>query len=142
MLRLAEAERFLLCTGKELQAEIRDVLTRPALRRKNARYSDQDIEDFIRRYETLALHFDPISASFRYERDPKDEHIINLALTAKADYIVSRDNDLLDLMDEGRKDGRDFRERFPLLTILDPVAFLNRIALPAESDELPPSNTD
>lgn len=119
----------MLCTGEELQAEIRDVLTRPALRRKNARYSDQDIEDFVQRYETLALRFDPVPSYFRYERDPKDEHIINLAITAGANYIISRDNDLLDLMDETRKDGREFRARFPMLIILDPVAFLNRIAL-------------
>ena len=134
ILRLAEAGRVILCNGEELKAEIRDVLTRPALRRKNKRYSDQDIENFIQRYETLSLHFDPLPASFRYERDPKDEHIINLALAANAPYIVTRDKDLLDLMDDSLPEGQDFRARFPTLTILDPVDFLNLLASLPEPD--------
>lgn len=33
------------------------------------------------------------------ERDPKDDKIISCALAAQADYIVSRDLDLLDLVE-------------------------------------------
>jgi hypothetical protein len=41
-----------------------------------------------------------------------------------ARYLVSRDNDLLDLMDGGRPEGRQFRHRYPGLIIVDPVGFL------------------
>jgi putative PIN family toxin of toxin-antitoxin system len=46
-------------------------------------------------------------------RDPKDEPYLNLALAVGAQYLVSRDKDLLDLMNDG-----SFRQRYPDLTIL------------------------
>jgi hypothetical protein len=42
-------------------------------------------------------------------------------------YLVSRDNDLLDLMREDLAVGKDFRQQFPTLMILNPVAFLRQI---------------
>jgi hypothetical protein len=56
---------------------------------------------------------------FSYPRDPDDEPYINLAIAAAAQYLVSWDKDLLDLMRD-----EDFRQRFPGLTILNPVALL------------------
>jgi len=40
-----------------------------------------------------------------------------------AKYLVSRDNDLLDLMQD-----ETFRQRFPGLVILDPVTLLGELA--------------
>jgi predicted nucleic acid-binding protein len=37
---------------------------------------------------------------FEYPRDPNDEPYINLAIPARAKYLVSRDKDLLDLMSD------------------------------------------
>ena len=34
---------------------------------------------------------------FTYDRDPKDEKYVNLAIAGNASFIVSRDKDLLDL---------------------------------------------
>ncbi|HVS82883.1 MAG TPA: hypothetical protein VHE60_14230 [Pyrinomonadaceae bacterium] len=56
-----------------------------------------------------------------------DEPYLNLAIEVKAYYLVSRDNDLLDLMKSTTADGIEFQERFPSLSILDPVAFLKEI---------------
>ena len=61
---------------------------------------------------------------FSYSRDPKDEKYVNLAFEAKADYIVSRDNDLLDLMTGFDDDSKEFRQRFRRLKIVTPVEFL------------------
>jgi putative PIN family toxin of toxin-antitoxin system len=41
-----------------------------------------------------------VSNDFRYPRDPDDEAVINLAIEAGARYLVSRDKDLLDLMND------------------------------------------
>jgi|GEM_PF-3297070 len=87
------------------------------------------------RVNCYAVLIKDVPERFRYERDPQDEPYLNLAIVTRADYIVSRDNDLLDLMDESRAEGQDFRVRFPMLTILDPVAFLNRIASLPSNDE-------
>lgn len=64
---------------------------------------------------------------FDFERDPKDEIIINLAIEAEADYIVSRDKDLLDLMTGYTDECKDFRRRFRRLKIVEPVEFLTII---------------
>lgn len=64
---------------------------------------------------------------FRYERDPEDEPYINLALAVDAKYIVSLDNDLLDLMKPSLKTSADFHRRFPLLRVGTPVALLQEI---------------
>ena len=58
--------------------------------------------------------------------DPDDAHHVNLALAASAELIISRDRDLLDLMDPSRKESVEFRRRFPLLRIQDPVQFLRQ----------------
>ena len=42
----------------------------------------------------------------------------------KADYLVSRDNDLLDLMKWEKEDGREFQKRFRFLQIVTPENFL------------------
>jgi predicted nucleic acid-binding protein len=62
-----------------------------------------------------------------YPRDPDDEMVINLAIHVDAEYVVTRDKDLLVLMDETRPEGRFFRKRFPGIAILDPVAFLQAL---------------
>ena len=56
---------------------------------------------------------------------------INFAVEAKADYIVSRDNDLLDLMTGHTKECKEFRQRFRLLKVVDPLEFL-KIATPSK----------
>jgi predicted nucleic acid-binding protein len=60
-------------------------------------------------------------------RDPDDAHYVNLALAADARLIVSRDRDLLDLMDSAKPEAAEFQSRFPALRILDPVGFLREI---------------
>jgi len=52
--------------------------------------------------------------------DPK---YVNLALAAGAKYLVTRDQDLLDLMKD-----EAFYKQYPQLTILDSVAFLRELA--------------
>jgi predicted nucleic acid-binding protein len=59
-----------------------------------------------------------------FARDPKDEPYINLARTAQAQYLVSRDADLLDVPTASDKDSRRIREDCPSLEIVDPVTFL------------------
>ena len=60
-------------------------------------------------------------------RDPDDEPYLNLALEADAQFLVTRDRDLLDLMRSDTKEGRDSQSRFPDLKIVDPVMFMKEI---------------
>ncbi len=64
---------------------------------------------------------------FAYQRDPEDAHYVNLAVAADARLIVSRDKDLLDLMDLAKPEAADFQNRYPALRILSPVEFLREV---------------
>lgn len=46
---------------------------------------------------------------FEYPRDPQDEPFLNLAIEVEADYLISRDPDLLDLMKWEQAEGRAFQ---------------------------------
>jgi len=74
------------------------------------------------RIDQVARKIDDVPASYSLPRDPDDEPYLNLALAANADYLVTWDKDMLDLMqDEG------FRSQYPQLTILNPVALLQAL---------------
>jgi predicted nucleic acid-binding protein len=63
-----------------------------------------------------------VRSSYRLARDPDDEPYLNLAIAAKASFLVSRDNDLLDLMKDDA-----FRKAYPDLAIVDPPTFASHV---------------
>ena len=71
----------------------------------------------------IAVVFDCM-VSCKPLRDPKDEPYLNLAIATKTSFIVSRDNDLLDLMRWDQAEGREFQKRFRFLRVVTPEAFL------------------
>jgi putative PIN family toxin of toxin-antitoxin system len=119
---LVDADRIQPCLSEAVLAEVREVLNRPKLQMKFRRLTPERIAAFIWRVQTKGLVVDDVPRSFTFERDPDDEKYVNLALAAGASFIVSRDKDLLSLMSD-----EDFRNRFPRLTIVDPVEFLRII---------------
>ena len=102
--------------------EVRDVLVRPRIRAKNPAITDDSVAAFCRRVEQVALRIDPVPALLTLARDPDDEPYLNLAIAVSGDYLVTRDNDMLDLMQDPA-----FRARYPTLMILDPMALLQRL---------------
>lgn len=125
-LELFEDGKIELFISDAVLNEIGDVLTRPDLQHRFPLLTQERAEDLLGGLKERATLLESIPAEFSYDRDPKDEMYVNLALAAGAAYLVSRDKDLLDLMKE-TDTGRNFRQRFPSLTILDPVAFLRKI---------------
>jgi uncharacterized protein len=118
-LDFVEGGRLALYVSDAILAEVRDVLGRPRIRAKNPAITDEGVDEFCNRIRQVARTIDPVPASFTLTRDPDDEPYLNLAIAASADYLVTRDNDMLDLMQDAA-----FRARYPTLTILDPVALL------------------
>lgn len=127
-LNLAEEGFVELCLSAAILAEVKDVLTRPETRKRFPDLTIPDVEEFLANISSQAMIYLNVPEEFRYARDPKDEPYVNLALVARAKYLVTRDSDLLDLMDESTEEGRAFRFKYPFLTILDPVAFLKKMA--------------
>ena len=92
---LEQQADYELLTSQAINDEVMDVLTRSSIRKKFTQISDED----VRKIETTLL-----SATFveiqptdleRICRDPKDDIFLACAKAAKADYLVSEDNDLL-----------------------------------------------
>jgi putative PIN family toxin of toxin-antitoxin system len=110
--------------------ELREVTNRPAVIAK-LRLVAERVDEFFEAIEIAATVLAGFPAVFSYQRDPDDAHYINLALAADAKLIVSRDKDLLDLMDAAKPEAVEFQNRFPALRILNPVGFLREF----ESEE-------
>jgi putative PIN family toxin of toxin-antitoxin system len=108
--------------------ELRDVTSRPKVIAKLRLVQDR-VEEFFEAIEIAATLLDGFPQVFTYQRDPDDADYINLALAADARLIVSRDKDLLDLMDATKPEAADFQKHFPALRILNPVAFLREIGV-------------
>jgi uncharacterized protein len=122
-LQLARDGKIALCVSPAILAEVAEVLARPKLRKKLPSLTAGRITAFLEDVANFAELFLDVPSQFRYDRDPKDEPYINLAIFVNARYLTSRDRDLLDLSEDDT-----FRLRFPDLLILDPVTFLREVA--------------
>jgi len=113
-----------LFVSEEVLTEIRDVITRPKLQAKYSRLTDERAEKLVEVLRTKATLIKNVPSVFNYARDPKDEKYINLAVAADAEFIISRDTDLLDLMTGFDDDSKEFRQKFRRLKIVQPLEFL------------------
>lgn len=120
-----------LVVSDAVRAEYQQTLDEPSLRRKFRRLTDAVAADLLDRIDRSAARIDPVPAVVALVRDPDDAVYLDLAVEAGAEYLVSRDNDLLDLMTGTDPDAVAFRAAHPRILILDPVAFLARVAPPA-----------
>ena len=121
-LSLAEEKHISLHFSPDILDELKRSLNSASLRKKAKRLTDKRVETFLERVVnagTLAPNPPP---AFSLKRDPKDEPYLNLAIAMQAPFIVSRDKDLLDLMND---DG--FRKAYPFLTVIEPAAFLTHV---------------
>jgi putative PIN family toxin of toxin-antitoxin system len=123
-LKLVEEGAIRLFVSIVVLDEVKDVLTRPTIVKKFPALKSEHVQAFLALVEQVATKLEEVPCVFSFPRDPKDEPYLNLAIAAKVTYLVSRDNDLLDLMRADTRDGKDFQSRFPDLRIIDPVAFL------------------
>lgn len=116
-----------LIISQEVLDEVRDVLTRPETQSRFAKATEQNVDIFIEDIIENATFVHPVKKKFEYSRDPKDEPYINLAVQADAQYIVSRDKDLLNLMSGYDDESKAFRQRFRPLKVIDTLTFVQLI---------------
>jgi uncharacterized protein len=128
-LELVENSKIKLFVSKEILAEIADVLTRPKLQERFSLLTKERVERLLEILKQEAVLIKNVPKVFTYPRDPKDEKYINLAIETEADYIVSRDNDLLDLMTDFTDEAKEFRQRFRPLRVIEPMELLQIIKI-------------
>jgi putative PIN family toxin of toxin-antitoxin system len=122
--RLAESGAVTLCVSPEVLAEVRDVLTRPKHKERFPALTDDHVSDFLTAITKLSTLVDQVPEIYILVRDPKDSKYNNLAVAAKAEYLVRWDRHLLALMDTQTTEGADFSRRFPAIRIVDPIGFI------------------
>jgi putative PIN family toxin of toxin-antitoxin system len=112
LLRLRQGD-YVLLYAQSLLEELVDVLNRPRIRQKYG-LTDQDIETVI---GLILLRGEAVAPQERIVacRDPKDNKFLEVAVSGKADVIVSGDEDLLVL------------HPFAGIPILPPHAFLRML---------------
>lgn len=117
--RLVDGDRLTLFLSRDILAEVREVLNRPKVRRKFPILTEEFVDAFLEWAEAKGTVLDEIPEVYQLARDPDDEPYLNLAIAAQVQYLVSRDHDLLDLMNDP-----EFRSQHSDLLIIDPVALL------------------
>jgi putative PIN family toxin of toxin-antitoxin system len=120
------AGRVQVFLSPEILLEVIDVLNRPELQEKFKSLTPEAADAYVKEIARKSTIVKDVPKRIALPRDPKDEPYLNLALEAHADFLVTRDKDLLDLMKDSV-----FRLQNPELTILDPVSFLTEV--PARS---------
>ncbi len=111
LLRLADAGVFEFYLSDEILEETAGVLLRAGCLRERYIYNDDQVVEYCQNLGRLAHVVDDVPV-VQVVRDPNDDMIIGCALAANADYLVSRDKDLLSL---GSHEG---------ISIVAPEAFL------------------
>lgn len=124
---LAEKGLVRLFISKEVLLEIEDVLNRPDVRALFPDLSDEIAGAFVKRLRAFAEFSSDVPRRFIYQRDDDDEPYINLAIEVGAQFLVSRDKDLLDLMTSYAADCKEFRQRFRTLKVIEPLDLLSSI---------------
>jgi putative PIN family toxin of toxin-antitoxin system len=123
-LELAENGHVHLCLSEEILVEVGDVLKRPEIRAKFPSLTDAIVDEFTAAVRRFGHLYAEVGKHFSFPRDPKDEPYLNLAIEAKAKYLASRDNDILDLRGGTDPVAIEFRRTFPELRIMEPLEFL------------------
>jgi putative PIN family toxin of toxin-antitoxin system len=109
-----------LSASAAILAEVKDVLTRPQLQARFQSLTVERVDLFLQKIAVLAALVGDVPDTAFPLRDRDDLPYLNLASATKADYLVSWDKDLRDLMHDAT-----FTARFPHLQVVDPVTFLN-----------------
>jgi putative PIN family toxin of toxin-antitoxin system len=123
-LKIVKDKKARLFISNAILNEIISVLLRPDVLSRFPDLTDLSIDAFVNDVASISNLVNPVPKNFTFERDPKDEMVVDLAVHSDAKYIVSRDNDLLDLMTGYTDECKDFRRRFRGLKVVTPTEFL------------------
>lgn len=98
LLRFVEGGLLQLYLSPDLIAEVLETLVRNPRTQANYRYTPQMAEQFCSDVLDLATVIDdPPPTPGAVPRDPDDDKIVACAVAAGAEYLVTRDRDLLSL---------------------------------------------
>ncbi len=131
-LDLIDSGDITLYVSEQVLRELRNVLDRSEVRKALPGITDLRVESLFRRLDRKAVMVKDVPRDFEYSRDAKDEPYLNLAIAARANFLVSRDKDLLDLMTRHDEASKQFRQRFRFLKTIEPAGLLQETEMSRE----------
>jgi len=144
-IELARAGDVAVFVSPYVLQELRRTPQHPDLKRFS-RLTAESVELFIVDLMPKMHMISNVPEVFAGCRDAKDNHYISLAIATDSNFVVSRDNDLRDLMNPTGSEAREFLRHYPRIRILEPGAFLREVALSrtidAPTPELPGREPD
>ena len=96
LLRFAKEGRFDLYLSRDILDEAAETLTTHERMRRRYRYPDAAVVEYREELARLGAIVTDVPA-IRVVRDPDDDKILACALAARAEYLITRDKDLLSL---------------------------------------------
>lgn len=126
--QLAFERKVRLFISHEVVAELRRITNRPRVISK-LKLQPSRISSFFESIELVATLLDGFPTPFEYDRDPDDAHYVNLALACGGKLIVSRDKDLLDLLNSSDPQARKLMTEHPDFRVFTPPQFLETVEL-------------
>lgn len=108
----------------ETVEELLEVLAREDTLSKFPEYDLDDVEEFVNDIVYIPTYVQSVKQLMHLARDIDDEPYLNLAISVRANYLVTTDNDLLDIMTGTDFESKKFRQRFRGLKIVRPDEFL------------------
>jgi len=106
-----ESNKLKLVFSTELLHEFITVAQRPKFKKYFPKHDLERIFDFIDRYGIIV----EVKSKIDKCRDSKDNFLLDLAIDSKADYLITGDNDLLEIK---------FIEKTKILTIKELISAL------------------
>ena len=126
-LQLVESGAVELFVSRPTLAELRRVLGYEEVLSISPNLTPERIAGFLQRVTFRAKLIRRVPHILDYPRDPDDEPYIDLAAAASADYLVTRDKDLLSLMAGHSAVCKEFRQKTRPLAVVAPLQFLSII---------------
>jgi putative PIN family toxin of toxin-antitoxin system len=84
--------QFTVVVSMPLLEELADVLTRPRIQAKY-HLTSADVDELLQLIDERAVHIHVIG-KYNICRDPDDDLVLETAIEGKANYLISRDDDL------------------------------------------------
>jgi putative PIN family toxin of toxin-antitoxin system len=99
-------------------AEIRRIPEKQTPKRLGV--TPDQVESLIVRLIPVAHLVEHPPSVYQHPIDPKDSHYVDLAVASSAKLVLSRDKHLLNLMNLSNPGAREFKAKFPSLSVLQP----------------------
>jgi predicted nucleic acid-binding protein len=118
--RAVQDKRVTLALSPELLAEIQDVLNRDSVRAKFPTLTSEAVQIFIDDVLARGVMYDRVPHAFSWPQHPDDDHLFNLAIHAKARFLVPWETRILKLANDTTPAADLLRQLAPDLAIITP----------------------